>query len=72
MVEKKKNPPAFFAVQQRVLTLIKERDNINHRVAISKLKDVCKEATGEQYVKGGDKSWLQTLEETEKYLKKKK
>lgn len=65
---KKRTAPAFMKVQSEVAKMIREKENINHKEALTKLKWYFNEANGVPYVKNGDITWLDGLLKIKTYL----
>ena len=69
MQEKKKRAaPAFMAIQTEVTRLIKEKEQINHKEALKKLKHYFELANKQPYEKNGTISWMDGLLKTKEYL----
>ena len=67
-VKPKRKAPEFMKVQAEVTKLIKEKEGINHKEALKKLKSFFELANGQPYVKNGDITWLDGLLKTKEYL----
>lgn len=64
----KRTTPEFMKVQAEVTKLIKEKENINHKEALKKLKYYFELANGQPYEKNGNITWLDGLKITKTYL----
>lgn len=65
---KKRTAPAFMKVQSEVTKMIREKESINHKEALTKLKHYFQLANGKEYVKNGDIKWLDGLVKIKNYL----